>query len=44
MSDTDVERLVDTCRVARDEMRLDEWSASRRAAREGVPLPVTEVA
>ncbi|NID03784.1 quorum-sensing autoinducer synthase [Luteibacter jiangsuensis] len=34
MSDGDVERLLDVCRRARDEMDLPEWSASRRAQRE----------
>ncbi|MGN6094120.1 MAG: alpha-hydroxyketone-type quorum-sensing autoinducer synthase [Luteibacter jiangsuensis] len=34
MSDGDVERLIDVCRRARDEMDLPEWSASRRAQRE----------
>ncbi|HXP00867.1 MAG TPA: alpha-hydroxyketone-type quorum-sensing autoinducer synthase [Luteibacter sp.] len=34
MSDADVERLIDACRVAREEMRLDAWSAARRAQRE----------
>ncbi|UPG87220.1 quorum-sensing autoinducer CAI-1 synthase [Luteibacter aegosomatis] len=33
MSDEDVERLVDACRRARDEMNLPAWSASRRAKR-----------
>jgi CAI-1 autoinducer synthase len=35
MSDTDVERLVEVCRVARDDMALPSWSAARRAQREG---------
>lgn len=34
MSDGDVERLLDVCRRARDDMDLPEWSASRRAQRE----------
>lgn len=34
MSDGDVERLLDVCRRAKDEMDLPEWSASRRAQRE----------
>lgn len=34
MSDGDVERLIDVCRRARDEMDLGAWSASRRAQRE----------
>ena len=44
MSDTDVQRLVDTCRIAREDMRLGEWSASRRAARESLSSRVPEVA
>lgn len=44
MSDGDVERLVDTCRDARDVMRLPEWSASRRAQREGARQLAMEVA
>ncbi|WP_448097058.1 alpha-hydroxyketone-type quorum-sensing autoinducer synthase [Luteibacter yeojuensis] len=34
MSDTDVERLVEVCRLARDEMAVPSWSATRRAQRE----------
>lgn len=34
MSDTDVERLVEVCRLARGEMAIDSWSATRRAQRE----------
>ncbi|NII54580.1 alpha-hydroxyketone-type quorum-sensing autoinducer synthase [Luteibacter sp. SG786] len=34
MSDGDVERLLDVCRRAKDEMNLPEWSASRRAQKE----------
>ncbi|TCV97196.1 CAI-1 autoinducer synthase [Luteibacter rhizovicinus] len=33
MSDSDVERLVDVCTKARDELDLPAWSASRRAKR-----------
>lgn len=33
MSDADVERLIDTCAKTREQMRLDEWSATRRARR-----------
>lgn len=34
MSDTDVTRLVDVCRRARDALNLPAWSATRRAARD----------
>jgi len=36
MSDGDVERLLEVCRRAKDEMDLPEWSASRRAQRETI--------
>jgi len=35
MSDDDVARLIDVCRVARDAMALPSWSAMRRARRDG---------
>lgn len=45
MSDADVDRLVDVCRAARDEMSLGSWSAARRAQRESArPVVSAEVA
>jgi len=35
MSDDDVSRLIEVCRVARDAMDVPAWSASRRARRDG---------
>jgi CAI-1 autoinducer synthase len=44
MSDDDVERLIEVCRVARDAMDLPSWSATRRSTREAARSPSAEVA
>jgi CAI-1 autoinducer synthase len=44
MSDADVERLIEVCRVARGEMDLPSWSATRRSTRGTARSPSVEVA
>jgi CAI-1 autoinducer synthase len=44
MSDSDVERLIEVCGVARDAMDLSAWSATRRSTRESTRSASAEVA
>lgn len=44
MSDADVNRLIEVCRVARDDMALPSWSAMRRSTRDAARSPAAEVA
>jgi len=42
MTDADVDRLLDACRDARDELALPDWSATRRAQRGNGRTAATE--